>query len=342
MKKYRLLLIIALTVCLMSSCAVKGASIVTGINEEAELRLLQDLRSQYREASLVVLGECVQTYADANGQKVNDLKITEVIAGNAATGDIVRCTNSAMEPGQSYMVYLKTGEDVFHAEDELSYGVLGESIRLIDNELILGNSRISLSSVKADIVQLEKVINSVPQMYYYEDLKSLVDASDEIFIGKVKHLPELAYMQFNTRSAGATIETKMPACIATIVTYGSIKGALNYFDEIKLVYSPAMVKDVLDDLTLTSFSPGKGALPRLREDAVYLFFLVKGPDEKQNYYFPINPVEGYVELQASRLLPATSNRLLRPYTEVSDLVSDIKNAMSRVPNAADTPLDVSK
>lgn len=341
-KKYRLLLIIALIVCLMSSCEVKGASIVTGLSEDAELRMLQDLRNQYREASLVAVGECIGSYADASGETINDIRITEVLAGDAAVGDIVHCLNNAMQPGQSYMVYLKTGEDVYHAEDEKRFELLGgDPILLVDNELILGNSRISLNSVKTDVAALDSVINNVPQMYYYEDLRALVDASDEIFIGKVNYLPNFSSLQFNTRSNGASIESKMPACVATIISYGSIKGALNYSDQIKLVYSPAMVRDVLDDLTLTAFSLGKNTLPKLSEEGVYLFFLVKGPDEKQNYYFPINPVEGYVELMGNKPMPATSNELLSAYDDLSGLVTDIKNVMNQRPYAADTPLDVS-
>ncbi|MEG1548521.1 MAG: hypothetical protein RR232_07245 [Clostridia bacterium] len=312
-------LIVMTSIC---ACAVPAASPVT-----QDERALLDARSNYRNASLVISGECVQVHIGSNGKPCCDIRIDELVAGNASVGDTLHCTNSAMLEGDKYLLYLSKNGDVSYSEDSLSYSLVSALV-LKDNTVNLSGAKIPYHAIKSDIAKLNLVISGYSSYSYFGDISALIDAADEVFIGRVDNIGEFSDTQFRVSEAGSTVEYTIPSTVANITAFGGIKGALKYGEKIKLIYAPAMSADVIDAATLTSVPYGEQDAPKLQEDGVYVFFLIHGPDDKQDYYFSINPMQGFVKTETNTISVAHVNNALLPYRSLNDLVAAIRFALN--------------
>ncbi len=337
-KGFRLLS--ALLVCLiLSACTpIPPATNVVVSSPAAEERLLSDLRAQYRNASLIVSGECTGNHIDASGNTCYDLNITKVYAGNAQIGDIVHCTTGPMNTGETYLLFLGTGEDVNYAEDLTGYSLIsGAPMPIVDSEVIWDGKRISLDALQKEIQALSTVISAPAPVYYYDSVSSLTLAADEIFIGKVTRFPQMKDTAFSVRNGGAVEKAQYSASIVTIEAYGVMKGALSYGDELNMVFSPERIGGMMDATTLQHMELTAGQTPRLQLGGVYVFFLTKGPDSKQPYHFTVNPLQGVLPLSGDTLHVPAANIPLKPYDKLSALVQAIKSAQAVTPPREDSP-----
>ena len=328
MKKFWVSLAAALLACLtMCSCASNTK--IASISIQPEERTLQDARQQYRSASLVVRGECLLSHIDSEGRECYDVEVTNILAGDAELGEIVHCTSMELIAGEEYLLYLGDGEDAFHTEDTSGYiPVHEEPLRIVDNEVIWGNTRISLSKITRDIAQQKLIISAPAKSYYYKTLGELVKASDQIFIGKVKSVPKWSPMTLRSTEDGASVEKSAMTSLTTIEAYGSIKGKFKYGDEITMVNSSEKLADLLDAVTLRPKDYEHYEVPTLREGGFYLFFLTEGPDAKQDYYFPVNQIQGYAELDGETLSASYSNEALKSNTILTPLVKQIQTLIA--------------
>ena len=114
----RMVAILLLLTVLCLGMGTSGCALPVGSTGEA--RILAQARQDYRNASLVVSGTCLQTHVNAKGVNCYDLTVEDVLAGQAAAGDVIHCT-SPMTEGKSYLLYLQKGEDVPHTEDMQGY-----------------------------------------------------------------------------------------------------------------------------------------------------------------------------------------------------------------------------
>ncbi len=301
----------------------------TGVNLSDE-RALSDVQRIYKSAAMVVMGECLQSHINSNGDTCYDLSVTEVIAGNALAGDVIHCTEGAMKDGQSYLLYLAEGEDMYHTEDMMRYKLLSDGPLPVSESGIVdfGGTQLGLSDIKQDIARMDAVITAPAMAYYHKTLAALSEAADEVFIGRVKSVSPERSMAFRSHTDGTTVENTLPASIAVVEAYGVLKGALNYGDEIELVYSPAMSANLVDAGTLKTVSYGAEDAPELLEDEVYLFFLQQSPDAKQAYRFSVNPMQGYVRVDTGDNVHVPYvNRALQGYRDLADLVEELRKIM---------------
>lgn len=316
----------ALFICLLlSACAAPATKNVVVSSPAAEERLLSDLRTQYRNASLIVAGECIGSHIDASGNTCYDLLVKKVYAGNAAIDDIVHCASGPMNKGESYLLFLGQGQDVNYAEDIVGYTLLSEAPKpIVDSEVIWDGKRISLAALQQEIAALASVVSAPAPVYYYDSLSKLAASSEEIFIGKVTSLPQMKDTAFSIRNGGAVERAQYSAAIATVEAYGVMKGALSYGDRIDMVVSPDRMNSMLDAATLQHVELPASQAPSLRLGGVYVFFLMKGPDSKQPYYFSINPLQGFVPLSGDMLNAPVQNAAIRPYNKLASLVQALK------------------
>lgn len=337
-KGFRLLS--ALLVCLfLSACTPTppAASVVVS-SPAAEERLLSDLRAQYRNASLIVSGECAGSHIDASGNTCYDLTVTKVYAGNAKIGDTVHCTKGPMNTGETYLLFLGQGEDVNYAEDLTGYSLIsGAPMPIVDSEVIWDGKRISLDALQQEIQTLSTVISAPAPIYYYDSISSLTAAADEIFIGKVTKFPQMKDTAFSIRNGGAVEKAQYSASIVTIEAYGVMKGSLSYGDELNMVFSPERIRGMLDAATLQHMELTAGQTPYLQLGGVYVFFLAKGPDDKQPYHFPVNPLQGALPLSGDTLYVPAANSALKPYDKLSALVQALKSAQAVTLPREDSP-----
>lgn len=335
-KKLRLIcaLLCGLMLC---ACAAPAANVVVP-SPLTEERVLTDVRTQYRNASLIVEGVCEGNHIDAQGATCYDLSITDIYAGDASLGDTIHCTSGNMNTGERYLLFLGNGEDVNYAEDVLGFTLLSDKpLPIVDSDVIWDGKRLALSALQAEIDQLATVISVPAPVYYHDNFSSLADAAQEIFIGRVVNLPEMTSQSFSIRNGGAVEKTQCDAAVATIEAYGSVKGALGYGQRIQMVYCPENVGGMLDAATLQHMEFTAGQTPRLLEDNIYVFFLLAGPDAKQKNYFPVNPVQGFVALSGDDLSVCTANTPLRPYRKLTPLVQALQSTLTQYSAQSESP-----
>ena len=312
---------VALISAFVCCACASPATVMTGDQAMAEMR------AGYRDSSLIVSGECVRLHENADGVICSDVEISEVIAGSASIGDTIHCLSSDMWVDADYMLYLKSAGDVDHAEDDGNYSIV-KSLEIADESVSLSGVTIKYADLKRDIRDLSSVISSPASYYYYSDLASLCEAAEEIFIGTVSYEPDMADTNFRVAENGTTVEYTIPASLARITAFGSVKGGLKYGDTIRLVYAPATSADLIDAATLTSVSYNETNAPRLEPGRTYMFFLMHSPDDKQEYRFCVNPIQGYVAISEETLYVPGVNAALKPYIKLGELVTDIKAELS--------------
>jgi len=323
-----MLLTAALILGLLSGCAAAPVSIPAEPQPRQEdPKALADARVRYRDASLIVSGECIREHTDAAGETCYDLEIAEILAGSAGLGDVVHCKSGDLVPGSRYLLYLgESSADVHHAEDTAGYSLL-TAHPMVDSDVIWEGTPLSYDALKADMEQLAEVISAPTPLYYYGNLRALSEAAEEIFIGRVAELPAMEERTFVMRSGGAAEKLEYPAAMVTVQALGSVKGVLRYGETIELVHCPARVGELVNGDTLQPFMAHEGRAPALREGGYYLFFLTGSGDRKQEYYFTVNPIQGCVPVEGEAVITDHAGLPLSVYHELTPLVQAIQRAM---------------
>lgn len=295
-----------------------------------EEKALADMQRLYKSAALVVVGECLQTHLNGAGEQCGDIVVTQTVAGTAADpNDVLHCPNAQMKVGDKYLLYLANGEDVYQSEDSDGFvPVAGGVFKLDGDDILLENGTISLGDVKTDIQKANKVISARGESYYYKNINELSNQTDFIFIGKVRSVPVMEQTRFRSNDGGSVTENELSAAILDVEVYGSIKGTLAYGQTINLVYCPAMCQGIIDAATLRSAGIRERDIPVPSENGIYLFFLSKGPDEKQDYYFGINQAQFAVPLNKDNTIAAgAQNKALSAFRSLNAVVTIIKKAI---------------
>lgn len=306
------MLLYALALSLLISACSK-----TVLSPSAESPVLSELRSSYRAASIIATVTCMQSQTNAEGLSLATLAVSETLAGDHSLTELLS-QRGDMTPGNDYLVYLQAESGQEHYKV-----IIAAPWDKNADTAAFGNDVLPLSALRNDIAQLQSVISAPAETLYYNNLDLLVEASDLVFIGKVNASPELSETSFREESGAATIEHSRPASIVHVQAYGSIKGALKYDETLSFVYAPAYVSDLIDSTTLTPFACSEDDIIPL-EAGYYVFFLKKGPDAKQAYYFGVNPLQSYVKLDKDSLICAKANGALAPYGTLPAMLDVLK------------------
>lgn len=323
----RMVAILALLVVLCLTMGITGCALPVGSMGEA--RLLAQARQDYRNASLVVSGTCLQSHVNAQGVNCYDLTVEKVLAGKATTGDVIHCT-SPMTEGKSYLLYLQKGEDVPHTEDMQGYTLAsGQPLALSQGSVVLDGQAISLETLLADMAKLDAMISAPSSIYYYDSLAQLVEAADDIFIGRVEEQEGPQDTQFHAQSNGTTVEHTIPATILHITAYGGIKGAMTYGDQVELVYAPGMNEDMINATTLAAEPYTAEHAPDVETGGIYLFFTMESPDAKQDYIFPVNPMQGFTQITNDALTVPYGNRAMLQFHSLDVAVRAIRTILDK-------------
>ncbi|MDD3920692.1 MAG: hypothetical protein PHO41_05960 [Eubacteriales bacterium] len=316
-----------LAACLAALLLVSACSAPVSTTPE----LPTGLRLQYRDAALIVSATCKETHTNAGGEPCCDVLVGDVLAGDMQTGALLHCPNTAMTVDNTYLLYLTPGPDTFYAEDVPGYTVSGEPLPVMDSEVLFEGERVSLSALKDDIKVLSSIISAPAPVLYYNTLATLVDASDEIFVGRVSELQDTKNHSFLIRDGGATEKAQYNAQLVTVEAYASMKGSFRYGEKLTFIHCPDRAANMLDAVTLQPMGHGADEAPSLFDRQVYLFFLKRGPDPKQNYYFGVNPIQGYAYVAGDLLESSFLNDALSDYSSLTELALAIQTVMSQHP-----------
>ncbi len=310
----------------LSTLAVAAMALMIGRAFPASVmsddRIMADVRQSYRSASLVVAGECIEKLGSGSDTR-SRIHINEVIAGSAGVGDDVLVKGS-YEPGREYLLYLAEGEDVNYAEDVIEYVSTSADSFVIDGDNVeYGGASISLTEFEKEMDEVSRVITAPSVNYYYGSLESLVNASENIFIGYVNSVSAAAKTTFRTQDGGSTVEKKAAAVRLSVSVYGSIKGDMSYGSTIEIVNVPSVCESMTDAETLQPRPMSPADSVALQDGATYIFFLTADPDPKQDYCFAVNPIQGWAVLDGDTLRVSEKNGALSGYSDLSALVEDI-------------------
>ena len=315
-------------ITLITLCAVCAVALVVGmvipVGGVTGEKFLSDARQSYRSASLVVSGICEDIITAADGSIVSRVRVNEVIAGKAGQGDLLHIENQ-LEQGNEYLLYLNYGDDVHFAEDQPSYvSVSAEPFIIVEDNVEYGGSSISLEDIKKDMTHMDKTITVHGAVYSYRDIISLKEASESIFIGKVDAVSPLKNTHFRSQQGGSMVEKTAPASVVSITVYGSVKGAQGYFSSVDMMYIPQFAGGMTDEATLETVSHSEEDILELTEGSTYLFFLADDPDAKQDYAFPVNPIQGWVKVDNDMLTASDANGALAGYETLPQLIADMR------------------
>lgn len=331
MEKIRAKHIIAMLLVLAAMaalCACNAQQADVPLASEAEIYEMQRL---YRSSSLVVVAKCLRTHTDASGNVCCDVSVERTVAGTLEhLGKTLHCPLGSMKEGEEYLLYLAQGDDVYQSEDMDSFKIVGNTAFRIKNDVVyVSGSVIDMSSIETAISQAGSIISVQSESLYYKNIAALSEGSDYIFIGRVKEAPAIKPMAFRSHENGATIENELPASLLTVEVYGSVKGSLKYGSEIQVVYCPTMAEGMIDASTLKPAACDPAKLPVPVEGDTYLFFLSKGPDEKQDYYFGVNPLQLMAQLDDNdRVNVDGANRALSSFRSLDAVVRNIRKALN--------------
>ena len=309
--------IIARVLCMRLLCT--GCAARETLADES--RALSALRGYYRSAQLIATGVCTRTYYGEDGAILSDFRISEVLAGRGEPGDVICCQTEAMTLGVSYL------GDFSYAQANAARAVPLAACPLNTGagDIEYDDVTLSLSTIREDMALLQNVIIAPPDTWYYGNIAQLMEACGEVFIGRVRAVPALTDTEFREESGSATIEHTMPASIVPVTVYGSIKGALGYGDEVSFVNVPAHAADMLDAATLTAVRLDTAALPALRAGDFCIFFLLRGPDAKQESYFCVNPLQGFLPLEKDILRVPEGNGAFSDCATLLDFLHAIED-----------------
>lgn len=318
-------LVIVMALVLSACTALTGSSV-------SDEKVCSDVQRLYRNASLIVIGKCVQNHIDENGAQCSDLVIDGVLAGTSKDGILIHCPGAAMKDGASYLMYLASDESAtYYTEDALGYTLLTDAPIAIDDEGVItfNGVKISLTSIEADMKAQSAVITAPADSYYYKDINSLVEACDRIFIGRIKKMPEPTDTAFRMSGEGSVVENTLRACVLTVTAYGSIKGDTHYGDELNVIYCPSLCDDITDAATLKSLTYTCADATEPEQGGVYMFFLVRSPDGKQDYLFGVNGIQGFASLDTNDQVHVNyRNGALSGFFSLDLLVRAIRNAIA--------------
>ncbi|MDO5111213.1 MAG: hypothetical protein Q4E65_02795 [Clostridia bacterium] len=308
---------IAILLCVLLLCT--GCTAQETLADES--RALSALRVCYRSAKLIATGVCTRMYYGENGAVLSEFRLSEVLAGRGEPGDVITCETEAMTLQASYLCYFTY--DAANRAQAVSLAICPWDTDA--NEIQYEESTLSLTAVREDMALLQNVIIAPPDTWYYGNILQLMEACTEVFIGRVTQVPALADTEFREESGSATIEHTMPASIVPVTVYGSIKGTLRYGEAVSFVNVPAHAADMLDAATLTAVQADAASLPALREGAFCIFFLLRGPDAKQESYFCVNPLQGFIPLEEDILLVPQGNEAFSSCATLLDFLHAIQN-----------------
>lgn len=297
---------------------------------------LQETRAQYRSASLIVRGECTVAHTNALGEPCYDLKVTQVLAGDYQTGDVIHAA-TAMVPGSDYVLYLGAAVDAFHTEDQMGYHALTEPLLLQGDEVIIGGTGVPYALLLEELAQQAEIVAAPAKRYFYEELSGLLEHSDLVFLGEVARVSPARPHQVRTMDNGVRTQEEQMLSFATLRAYSSVQGALVYGDEVTLVVAQNGIGGLVDGATLTPRPEQEAEPMALERGMIGLFFLNRGPDIKQRYYFPINSVQGFVPLYGDTLVPLAHNTALRPYHDLSAFIAQARALLHVQEEEPDSP-----
>ncbi|MCR5808285.1 MAG: hypothetical protein K6G56_01845 [Clostridiales bacterium] len=274
----------------------------------------------YREAESILICSCARSKADENGVFTSRFKVETVLAGNEPSGSVIVLREEAV-PGALYLAYLRDADE----GKELIPGAL---FAIEDNAITAEDRVCTIDSIIKDIERQQKILAVPAQSFFYERFDELVNACDEIVIGRViKSVGPKETLCRSTLRGESTIGTIDQVFLRVKIENGLYSG-MKYGDKIDVVISPYSARPVINAVDLTPKTVEAPPETYPKEGGVYVFFLIRSEDAKSGYRFAVNPYEGYVQVIGNTIYHPYYNDAMRDVNDLRRFASKLREAMA--------------
>lgn len=325
----KLFSIIALILMLIALCSCSDTKNSTDVPLSATERIIQDAKRLYKEASVVATGICLVTHIGENGSICSDVELTNITAGKINSGDIVHCINSNLTVSKEYLLYLSYSPYIELPDNEFSFSPIGSnSIFEISNDKVNWyGTNMDLEELNQVMLEYNNIVTAPSTTYYYSKLDELVNDAEEIFIGRVFDMTDITPSLIKSYSGSIASEKTVDTSFVSVNVLGSLKGKLNYGDSITIVFIPNTMQLMTNSLNLDAVSFPQSNVEPLYNGNEYVFFLIASPDSKQYYYFPVNPIQGWISLSGDHIYPHALNTPFSNISSLDALITAVKNVL---------------
>ena len=166
---------------------------------------------------------------------------------------------------------------------------------------------VQISSIKREIAAMKSELFIPSEYMFYSDMNELLVGCNEYFIGRVDSVSP--YMPTLCRSGerGEMIRSERNSLRIGVTVLNSLGGGLRSGEKITITQVDNMHRNVINASTLKAVGGGDNAWELPVNGDVCLFFVIKSPDDKVNFFFPVNPYQGYVKIRSDGKLNSCSN-----------------------------------
>ncbi len=267
---------------------------------------IHNLRNCFRNASLIADAECVgeATYGD---RAVSLFRVLDVFAGSAESSDIINVSINYTVGERCILFLADENEGEFKYRKiyvPVKNGVMknnGTTVHMSDGR------NVQINSIKREIAAMKSELFVPNEYMFYSNLDELLVGCNEYFIGRVDSVSP--YMPTLCRSGerGETVRSERNSLRIGVTVLNSLGGGLRSGEKIMITQLNDMYRNVIDASTLKAVRGDVTEEELPVNGDVCLFFIIKSPDDKVNFFFPVNPYQGYVKIRSDGRLNSCSN-----------------------------------
>lgn len=306
-------LILLLCALFASSCSGRPPELSS--TESYRLRML------YADSACVVKAVCSGAQS-SSGYFLFDPY--DVIAG--AAPEKIEISADRLSSGSEYILFFdSTDEGTSYDDKNVTL------IQLYKESVVWDGVRYSRAAVERILSECKSTLTFPFITYFYETRSDLINGCSNIIIGRPAG--DVSIEERNTYTKADTVSrSKMMKCnITSVRVTASLRGDIPNGSEIQMIFSPESVSSMTDASTLNTVSLAVKDIAGLNRGGYYIFFLNKTDDSKQDVYFPVNPVQGWIELKRDSIAGAEKNSLFDDCKQLKQLISELNLSSSQDP-----------
>lgn len=273
----------------------------------------------YRDAERILISTCIRTADPDAGRPLAKFRVDEVLDGAAEVGSTFDLAAQA-QLGGKYLLYL--------APDGEETGIMtGDPVPVSKGSAQFENAVCTVESIKRDIEQQRKILTVPSQSFFYGEFGALANACDEILIGRVISVSEPTDTLCRSVDGGESTLSTLKQVFIRIKVENGMFGGFDYGDKLDIVLSPYNVRPVINAVDLTPKTVDMHPAVSFDVGARYIFFLMKSEDVKSDYYFTVNPYEGYVVVRGNALSRPYYNDAMRGINDIRQFSTILKDVL---------------
>lgn len=324
MKKRLALSLLAVLILFVTAVQLPSAD---HFNAPQEKTPPASIRMMYRDAACIALATCMRMAPKDGDKTISRFAIDETLAGDLDVGAVVNVEADAV-PGEQYLLYLKPFDTSELTEDTILAPVYDSLLISVNQGTVsFKGETCTLDSVRDDIEKQKAVLSVPSKKFYYNDFNSLIESCDAVLICRVLSVSEPTMTVCRSTGNGESTVNTLEQVFVRARVENPLFSGFKSGNKIDIVIEPHDVKPVINatDLTQKKVNTPPESTPTVGK--VYIFFLVKSDDAKNNRFFTVNPYEGYVLLIGDSIIHPYYNNAFQQINDLGRFSELLKKAL---------------